>query len=249
MEDYQSPVQRFSSWPKEYRSAYLELGKLGFELDKSGLYLPKSQIDNPYGKRRTKGEINWTEITDVEMRIDEITLKKTDPKIIDWLMPDEMDVYLSTLAIDDIGPKTTPLNLSVEKMRGKKGERLPLQEPQIYRNPEGKIPRYIDYWVSLTKSKEKTREAGEILFDVLKDENFNKVVDMLSSLTNPPVEIIKVASKILLSITAKYLQEVSDKQLLFTAGTLNKNIDNLGVGRTFEIESDYASMRLKVEIA
>jgi hypothetical protein len=183
------------------------------------------------------------------MRIDEITLKKTDPKIIDWLMPDEMDVYLSTLAIDDIGPKTTPLNLSVEKMRGKKGERLPLQEPQIYRNPEGKIPRYIDYWVSLTKSKEKTREAGEILFDVLKDENFNKVVDMLSSLTNPPVEIIKVASKILLSITAKYLQEVSDKQLLFTAGTLNKNIDNLGVGRTFEIESDYASMRLKVEIA
>ncbi|MEM5871718.1 MAG: hypothetical protein QW051_02480 [Candidatus Aenigmatarchaeota archaeon] len=254
MEIIETPVQKFTSWPKDYRKVYLELGKLNkeleFELNKSGLYIPKSVFETSYyGRKKTLGEINWNEITDIEMRIGDVYLKKGDPKIIDWLLHDEIDVYFSSLAIDDLGPKTTPMNLNIEKMRGKKGEKLPLQEPQIYRNPEGKVPRYIDYWISLTKSKEKTRHAGEILCDIINDENFVKVTDMISSIKDPPVEIITTASKIILGLTAKYLSKVSDKQLLFTAGTLNKKIDNLGVGRTFEIESDYASLKLQVKIA
>lgn len=241
-------LNKFVSWPKDHRDAYMELGRMGMELSKGGVYAPSVGIESPYGKMRTRGETEWSDIIDVELRITDAYLKKADPKLLDWLINDEIGVYFSTLTVDDLGPKQTPLHLSVEKMRAKRGERLPLNEPQIYRNPEaGKIPRYIDYWVSILKSREKARMAGDIMGDIINDPSFEKMNGMISSLQNPAVDIVRMASKIALGVTSKHLQKVADKQLLFTAGTLSKNIDNLGLGRVFETESDYASLKLQVK--
>lgn len=231
-------------------AAIRDLRKMKAGLYKEGALMPGysrlAGIEGPGIRDVTLGEVDWSDVTDVELRIDEAGLKYSHD--FEIFPKDEMDVYFASIVTDDIEPQVTPFLDLFENAR--RGEKLPLNHPCLYRNADsGDIPRFIDYRVSMIRSKDKTRKAGEVMQDILGDPQYQEISAMLSTVQPPTSAVITLATNVTLGIISKYLGTKKDDQLLTTAGSLSKKIDNLGLGLTFDTQTEHAWLKMSVEAA
>jgi hypothetical protein len=165
-------------------------------------------------------------IKDVEMRLMEVF-------IFDNRDPGKGDIYLLALVADGLAPE--PLNLVVKGFEGV-GDNEALQIGPggltIYRNPQGNIPRFLDYRIMVMESDQELRDAGELVEEIRGKDQFKLIKDSLIAMAGvgaPIPALISSAVDLLMGLISQVLKMNKDDQIIYIAGSFNDRIDDLGV--------------------
>lgn len=102
----------------------------------------------------------------------------------------------------------------------------------MYRNPQGKIPRFLDYRIMVMESDQEIRRAGEVLNEIRNNDQFKAVLDNLIAMAavgQPTVALITAAIDLVVGLIAQILKMNEDDQIIYIVGSFNDKIDDLGV--------------------
>ena len=164
-------------------------------------------------------------ITDVEMRLKEVY-------IINNRDPGKGDIYLVTVATDSLAPEPFTLEIkSFEDIPDKSALQLGPGGLTIYRNPQGNVPRFLDYRILVMESDHDIRKAGEVLDEIRNTDQFTTVRDNLIAMAatgQPTVTLVTAASDLVLGLIAQILKMDRDDQIIYIVGSFNDKIDDLG---------------------
>lgn len=165
-------------------------------------------------------------IKDIEMRLMEVF-------IFDNRDPGKGDIYLLTVVADSLSPE--PLNLLVKAFEGIR-DNEPLQLGPagltIYRNPQGKIPRFLDYRIMVMESDQELRDAGELLEEIRGKDQFKIIRDSLIAMAGvggPIPPLVTSSVDLVMGLISHVLKMNKDDQIIYIAGSFNDRIDDLGV--------------------
>jgi len=164
-------------------------------------------------------------ITDVEMRLKEVF-------IIDNRDPGKGDIYITTVVTDSLAPEPFRIEIkSFEDISSNTELQLGPGGFTIYRNPEGSIPRFLDYRILVMESDHKIRTAGEVLDEIRNNNQFKTLRDNLIAMATtgqPTTALVTAASDLVLGLLAKTLKMNRDDQIIYIVGSFNDKIDDLG---------------------
>jgi len=165
-------------------------------------------------------------ITDVEMRLKEVF-------IFDNRDPGKGDIYLVTVVADNLSQE--PITLEVrtfEDIHDNEALQLGAAGLTMYRNPQGKIPRFLDYRILVSESDHEMRQAGDVVNEIRTNDQFKAVRDNLIAMAataQPTVALITAAVDLVVGLIARILKMNRDDQIMYIAGSFNDKIDDLGV--------------------
>jgi hypothetical protein len=188
-----------------------------------------------------------SETTDVEMRLLRVFVK--DKRDIG-----KGEIYLFTVTTDSIAPE--PFKLELKTFRDVENNTELTFGPgglTIYRNPQGNVPRFLDYRIFVMESDQGIRDAGKFIGDVQGNSDFISARDsIVSAVTGNALtgNIIISATDVIVSLISKILKINKDDQLILIAGSFNDKIDDLGTkyGNIFQ-ETKYSSVNYQVLFA
>ena len=135
-------------------------------------------------------------ITDVEMRLTEVF-------IFDNRDPGKGDIYLVTVVTADLAQEPFTLAIKTfEDIHDNEGLQLGPAGLTIYRNPQGEIPRFLDYRILVMESDQEMRDAGEVLDEIRSNDKFKTVRDNLIAMatTGQPTAALIMAATDLVRI-------------------------------------------------
>jgi hypothetical protein len=165
-------------------------------------------------------------ITDVEMRLKEIF-------VFDNRDPGKGDIYLVTVVTDSLAQEPFTLEIKAfEDIHDNEALQVGPAGLAIYRNPEGEIPRFLDYRIIVMESDQELRKAGEILGEIRTNDQFKTVRDNLIAMAvtaQPSVALLTAATDLVVGLIAQILKMNEDDQIIYIAGSFNDKIDDLGV--------------------
>jgi hypothetical protein len=165
-------------------------------------------------------------ITNVRMSLKEVL-------VIDVRDVGKGDIYLVTLATD--GVSLEPMALTIKTFEDiSDGEALQLGPAglAIYRNTEGKIPRYLDYRIMVVESDQELRDAGQVIQEIRDDATFKSFRDNLLGITGagqPLIALATAAADFSMGLISRILKMNRDDQLIYIAGSFDDVFDDLGV--------------------
>lgn len=165
-------------------------------------------------------------INDVEMRLKEVFIFNNRD-------PGKGDIYLVTVLAD--GLATEPFTLGIktfEDIHDNEALQLGPAGLTIYRNPQGNIPRFLDYRILVMESDQKIRQAGEVLSEIRSNDQFKVVRDNLIAMAataQPTAALITAATDLVVGLIAQILKMNRDDQIIYIVGSFNDKIDDLGV--------------------
>jgi len=165
-------------------------------------------------------------ITDVEMRLKEVF-------IFDNRDPGKGDIYLVTVVADNLSVEPFTIEIKAfEDIHDNEALQLGPAGLTIYRNPQGQIPRFLDYRILVMESDQEMRQAGDVLNEIRNNDQFKVVRDNLIAMAataQPTVALITAASDLVIGLIAQILKMNRDDQIIYVAGSFNDKIDDLGV--------------------
>lgn len=144
------------------------------------------------------------------------------------------EIYLVTSVIDGLTEK--PIVLDVKPFPGiKKNDFLDIGERgvAIYQNPPGKLPRFLDIRIQIVETDERLRDAGKVLTEISKDQDFRdkqKVLSTLATTATPMLSTVVGLARAVINIIGGILKMNRDDQICYYAATFTDKFDNLGVG-------------------
>jgi len=185
-----------------------------------------------------------TTVTDVEIRLKEVF-------IIDNRDVGKGDIYLTCVAVDNVNPEPFKLEVKTfESVPKKSNLTIGPAGLAIYRNPEGKIPRFIDFRIMIMESDQELRDAGSVISEVREDQEYKDVVKEISTAvaaSNPFAAVFVGAADILIGIIARILKMNQDDQIMLLPGYFNDKFDDLGLKYSpFPAENQYAKIMCEV---
>jgi len=165
-------------------------------------------------------------IKDVEMRLKEVF-------IFDNRDPGKGDIYLITVVTDNLASEPFTFQVKTfEDVSDNEALQIGPAGLSIYMNPQGKIPRFLDYRILVMESDHEIRKASDILNDIRNNDQFKTVRDNLIAMAvteQPTVTLITAAADLLIELISQILIMNKDDQIIYIVGSFNNNIDDLGV--------------------
>lgn len=247
--------QKTFLWTEKHKTSF----KLNHKEDKK-MYEPKPDVkfkpSKEYEFRRVSKEIKHkpfvglktrgvpTTVKDVEIRLKEVF-------IIDNRDPGDGDIYLVCVALDNVNPEPFVLEVKTfESVPDKSKLTIAPGGLAIYRNPPGKIPRFIDFRILIMESDQELRDAGNFISEVREDKGYKDIVDGIKSavaVSNPVASVFLTAADLLINIIAKLLRMNKDDQIMYLPGYFNDTFDDLGLKYSpFSLENPYAKIHCEV---
>lgn len=206
------------------------------------MYIPKPDI-----VYRPSGEIESMLAIDIMPSKAAVSLKalSLDPSITDVVMrlkdvfifnvrdPGKGDIYLVTVVADNLATKPFTLGVKTfEDIHDNEALQLGPAGVTIYMNPEGIIPRFLDYRIMVMESDQEIRKVGEILSEIESNDQFKAVRDNLIAMAaaaQPTAALITTATDLVVGLIAQILKMNRDDQIIYIVGSFNDKIDDLGV--------------------
>jgi hypothetical protein len=165
-------------------------------------------------------------ITDVEMRLKEVF-------VFDNRDPGKGDIYLVSVVTDGLAQEPFTLEIKAfPDIHDNEALQLGPAGLTVYRNPQGTIPRFLDYRIMVMESDQVIRQAGDILSEIRGNDQFKSVRDNLIAMAataQPTAALITAATDLVVGLTAQILKMNEDDQIIYIAGSFNDKIDDLGV--------------------
>lgn len=184
-------------------------------------------------------------VTDVEMRLDRV------------LIYDKRDVGRGDIAIvavtaDDLAEEPFTLKMQTfQDVRNSQELTLGGTGLAIYRNePAGTLPRFLEFRILVVELDQEIRDVGKWLDEVRKSDEYGKARDALISvlsLTAAGAGALAAGVDLLVQLVAARMKANRDDQLIFVAGSYNRAIDGLKIGRTPTVLStDYVQVTYSI---
>lgn len=173
------------------------------------------------------------DLSGIELRLSKVLI--IDNKTIKLpLFPGLAQMYLLVIVVSDLD--NTVQNLDLKGFpKVDDNEELPIDKTIFYwkKDDANKAPGQIHAFVSVIKSKEALRNAGDILSKVKNDTEYTDLVDNIKSILTKGTAFGQVTDTLftMASIVGKYLGNVKDRPLLtwmqsFT--DINGDLNTLG---------------------
>lgn len=142
------------------------------------------------------------------------------------------EIYFLSMITDDASSEPIKMQTQIFENIGR-NDYLPLGPEgfTVYRNPTGKMPRFIDYRFFVIESDQAKRDIGEVLGNMdKKDEykNAKESVLALTGLASPQITLINSALNILSSLVVSFFRGNKDDQLFYLQGSYDAVFDDLG---------------------
>lgn len=160
------------------------------------------------------------------------------------------EVYFYSVVTDHLMP--VELKSEIYENIGK-NQALPLGPSGvvIYRNKEGKLPKYLDIRIAVMESDEKSRNLGKDLESIRESDEFKKAKDAVlavTSLTAPHSALVTASVDFIFGLVSKALQKNKDDQFIYIMASFDSVFDDLGT-RYGEIvqENKYVKIKYQVE--
>lgn len=165
-------------------------------------------------------------ITDVEVRLKEVF-------IFDNRDPGKGDIYLVNVVTDNLSVEPFTLTIKTfEDIHDNEGLQIGPAGLTIYRNPQGKVPRFLDYRIMVMESDQEIRQSGEVINEIRNNDQFKAVRENLiamAAVAQPTAALITAATDLVIGLIAQILKMNEDDQIIYVAGSFNDKIDDLGV--------------------
>lgn len=189
--------------------------------------------------------VDSDELTDIELRLDFL-------RVLDTRDIGRGDIAVVAVTADDLGK--TPFELKLQTFQSvRAGQQIDFGDAgvTVYRNdPQGTIPRYIEYRILAVELDSEIRDAGKWLDELESDPNYKAVRDALIAavgVAQPQIGVIAAGVDLLLQFVAGRLKANRDDQLIFVAGSYNTKIDRIRQGtRAAYYGTDYAQLAYSV---